>query len=304
MFTANSKDKKRKRSSRSLASRASRMAEVKEAPPDGGLSTEDHKVIFDRFLATGNHSKAYSQERAALLRAEAVDAWDHDASTSATEIENRAAIIVREIREYERRVVFGNNASEAIPGPETRDMGGQFLTNKEWIEQKSELFRIAKEVPKGAILHLHFNAELNPERLLEQAREMDNMYVWSIRPILTEDDLDQTEMMFKVMSAETKSNDIFSPEYEGKPGTWKPKEYDDRVWMRWKEFQVRFKEKFPGQYIQKPEEKAVNTALTCSEQPAVELDQAEYWIKQKMVLSEEEAYQPSQTVNGYVYSGL
>jgi adenosine deaminase CECR1 len=277
------------------------MTEAKEPPPEGDLTTKDPEALLRHFLANGGYVEAYAKQRAELLNAEAVDAWDHDAITKASPSEKRAATIIRVLREFERSVVFGNNASEAIPGPETLDMGGQFLTNKARIETNSELFKISQEVPKGAILHLHFNAELNPERLLKEAQEMDNMYVWSIQPLVTKDDLAQTEMMFKVMAPTTKSNNIFSPEYEGQAGNWRGKEFDQRVWMRWNDFQTCFEEKFGDSYIQSAQEKDDNVrSRTCSEPANVDLNPAEYWIMQKMVLSKEEAYEPTQTVNGYV----
>ena len=275
------------------------MAEAEEPPPEANLGSKDLEAVFKHFLTNGDHSKDYARKRAELHKEEVINAWDSNASTTASPTEKRAAVIVRELREFERRVGFGNNPSEAIPGPETLDMGGQFLTNKARIEKDSELFKISKDVPKGAILHLHFNAELNPERLLKEAQEMDNMYVWSIQPLQTKEDLDKTEMMFKVMAATTKSNNIFSPEYQGRPGTWKPKEFEDKVWMRWKEFQIRFEELFGEDYVQSREEQEDNKrSRTCSEPTKVELNPAEYWIMQKMVLSPKEAYEPAQTVNG------
>ncbi|KAF2678529.1 Metallo-dependent hydrolase [Lentithecium fluviatile CBS 122367] len=302
MFPANSREKKRKRSMRSLRTPGrAPMANPKEPPPHQDPGSE-----LERCLANEELSRAYSQKRADLINKEAEDAWDRAAIDDASPNEKRAMIIVREMREYERRVVFGNNASEAIPGKHTLDMGGQFLTNKERIEHRSLLFKLSHKVPKGAILHLHFNAELNPERLLKEAQTIPNMYVWSIKPLLTKEDLDSTEMMFKVMEADPDkdNNDIFSDKYEGRENTWKPqlgKDVEKKVWMRWDEFQARFKVKFPGLYEQPEEERAANqksTFRTCSEPDKVDLSPAENWIKQKMVLSEEEAYDPKQTVNG------
>ena len=51
------------------------------------------------------------------------------------------------------------------------------------------VFQIAKEVPKGALLHLHFNTEVHPERLLKKAESRKDMYVWSKRSLRSEEDL-------------------------------------------------------------------------------------------------------------------
>lgn len=247
-------------------------------------------------LPENGELQRFKKDREDLVNTEMEQSWDADAKRTATKNEERAAIIVRGLREFERRKVFGNIASEIVPSPNTRDMGGQFLTNKAMIENKSLLFMdIAKEVPKGALLHLHFNAELNPELLLEQARDMANMFVWSNRPLLEPEDLEETEMMFKIMPANTKSNNIFSEEFKTESDSWKKPESNDKVWMKWSEFMSIFRGKFGDEFEERhSEQDPLNSA-----QKPIELQPAENWILQKMVLSEAEAYSPKQTVNGY-----
>lgn len=178
-------------------------------------------------------------------------------------------------------------------------MGGQFLTNKSRIESRSKLYDIAKIVPKGAILHLHFNAELHPERLLEEARSMKNIYIRSIRPLLSQTDLDLTEMVFNVMPDDTFEADIFSADYKGKDANWRDPAIAPYIWMRWHKFQEDFEKHFPGKYVQTYNERLLNGSVPDSSvQGYVQLGPAENWLKQKMVLSEKEAYDPAQTVNG------
>ena len=90
---------------------------------------------FGKLLnATGSESAIahhqYDKYHSELLSDEASKAWDSSAIASSSVAERRAADIIRALREYERKVIFGNNASEATSGPDTLDMGGQFLTNK------------------------------------------------------------------------------------------------------------------------------------------------------------------------------
>ncbi|KAF2851507.1 Metallo-dependent hydrolase [Plenodomus tracheiphilus IPT5] len=262
----------------------------------------DPKSSFDAALGNMNAINAYTEEHRELLESEAKDAWDRDviprdlSRSQDDQIERRAALIIREIREYERRVTFGNLASEAIPGKHTRDMGGQFLTNKERIDTESELYKIAKLVPKGALLHLHFNAELHPERLLERAREMKNMYIRSICPLLTQQDLDKTETVFMILDEDLVEPDVnlFSEHYPGNATNWKTEEWKYRVWMPWAKFQSEFEQRF-GEDYQQPE---VKKPKSCAEPVPVKLNPAENWLKSKMVLSQEEAYGFTQTVNG------
>jgi hypothetical protein len=109
-------------------------------------------TIFDTELGDIKAIKRYLKKRKQLLSEETKDGWDCQVRSQDKD-EKRAAIIIREIQEYEQEFLFDNIASEALPGPETRDMGGQFLTNKKRIENKSKLYKIAREVPKGALLH-------------------------------------------------------------------------------------------------------------------------------------------------------
>lgn len=265
----------------------------------------------------------YAKAHNALLATEANEAWDYTAISNASSLEHRAAQIIRALREYERVVIFGNTASEAIPGPDTLDMGGQFLTNKTRIEGRSKIFQIAKEVPKGALLHLHFNAELNPERLLKEANSMKNMYVWSKRALMNEEDLRETEMVFDVLPNFIPSNNIFSKDYRGVNNeggeSWKAEKIHAqggscknkkacgickngyKAYMKWSHFKEIFAtQKFTRDYRQSESEKHEAGNRLQSEPQQVDLHPAEYWIKQKMVISELEAYGPAQTVNGYV----
>lgn len=326
MFTANSRLKKRRLSTRNLKATAkvfkpvdskevdskevdskevdSKEIDCKESAPDSDSTMADGTVEpleakFARHLSNESETKAYADERQRLVDAETKEAWDTPKQVSEQEI--WASKLVTAIREYERNVIFGNKASEDIPGPETLDMGGQFLTNKQRIEQNSLLFGISHHVPKGALLHLHFNAELNPERLLEEARKMSNMYVWSIMPLTSLDALATTELAFRIMPETTKSCDIFCDDYQGKAKNFNDATLNDVVWMRWAHFRKRFEEikEFSVRYSQPPMTPGLEPGpRTCSDSVAVKLDPAEYWIKQKMVLSEREAYNPAQTVNG------
>lgn len=254
---------------------------------------------------------AYEESRKELLCAERLNAWDRCARpkigslSEQEEVEKRAAIIIRAIREYERTVTFGNIASEALPGVEDLDMGGQYLTNKERIDTKSELFKISKMVPKGALLHLHFNAELYPEILLVRARKMENMYIRSTQRIQDESQLGTTELIFSVLDPTTIKSDvsIFSEDYPliTELDDMKEDEFQKIVWMSWARFQDEFEKRFPEKYKdQELETSREGRPHSCGDSPRHNLRPAENWLRSKMVLSQEEVYHPGQTVNGYI----
>lgn len=285
-----------------MASTKNPVEAKKPEPPKNPMVLEFEELLRDK--ASIN---AYTAAREQLVQLEIDNAWDREVRESADQDERRAASIIRAIREYERVAVFGNIASEAIPGSETRDMGGQFLTNKPRINSRSELHKIAIKVPKGALLHLHFNSELHPERLLERARLMPNLYIRSIRPLLTQEDLDLTEMVFNVLDKDMVESDvdIFSKDYPGTATNFKGKNaMTSKIWMPWHKFQDEFKKHFPGQYEQPEVTIMTEVPKCCSEPGQVSLHPAEVWLRSKMVLSEKEAYGFDQTVNGYVLTCL
>lgn len=278
------------------------------------------RAFFDTEVGSKTVTAKYDENRRRFLEAEDKDAWDRSARPNKSdsdsedkkkddEVEQRAADIIRAIREYERNVTFGNLASEALPLDDDRDMGGQYLTNKDRIDHQSKLYQIAKIVPKGALLHLHFNAELHPELLLVRAREMENMYIRSIIPITEEEHLGQTEMVFNVVDPGTVNRgvNIFSASYPKltNPRDVKNPAYLKTVWMPWKKFRKEFEKKFPGLYKEEEPEtfqagRPPRPPRHCGEPKRAVLYPAENWLRSKMVLSQDEAYRPTQTVNGYV----
>lgn len=255
----------------------------------------------------------YVNKRKELVQRENENAWDRGArpepglESDEDKVEQRAATIIRAIREYERKVTFGNLASEALPDDEDLDMGGRYLTNKKRIETQSQLFKISKMVPKGALLHLHFNAELHPEILLLQARERKNMYIRSTQRIEDESQLGTTELILSVLDPNTVEDgvNIFSKNYPAitTPSDMKDNEFQKKVWMRWAKFQKKFEKRFPGKYEDQESETSRKGEPHCSGSSSLKtLYPAEKWLMSKMVLSREEVYHPDQTVNGYVHT--
>ena len=176
MSSANSPEKKRKRTSESplsLTQRPNKMAtnsgsqavqqstsgQPSEALGPGAfwnLLKDDEFGDVNKSRDNGQSINValeeYAKAHSGLLATEANEAWDYTAISNASSLERRAAQIIRVLREYERVVIFGNTASEAIPGPDTLDMGGQFLTNKTRIEGRSKIFQIAKELQVDLVL--------------------------------------------------------------------------------------------------------------------------------------------------------
>ncbi|KAF2004109.1 Metallo-dependent hydrolase [Amniculicola lignicola CBS 123094] len=195
--------------------------------------------------------------------------WDKHSKSSASEAERRAELIVRRICEEERKYLFGHRASDSSLGSGTLEMGGSFLTNLERISNHSLLYKIAKEMPKGAQLRLYLHGMVHIDNLLKGLRNTPSMFIRSTRPLLTWADLEEAEISFKAMPDHTQPGNIFSQEYN--PGSEGARSLS---WMPWRSFLTAF-ESFEH--------------ATCS---------AEQWVRRKCLLLEDDVYNSKQTVTG------
>ncbi|KAI0437603.1 hypothetical protein F4803DRAFT_538021 [Xylaria telfairii] len=66
------------------------------------------------------------------------------------------------------------------------------------ILQETRLFQVARMIPKGAHLHLHFNSTLLPGVLLGYAKKMPNMYIWSDHQLLKKSDFKDCKLEFSL----------------------------------------------------------------------------------------------------------
>ena len=252
--------------------RNDKINEEKEKIPSHSHGSSDTKImtsianLFNDNLNMSSTQSTYEKDRSALLDAERLDAWDRAAVETATSTEREAAKIIWRIREHDREVLFGNRPGETIPGRNTLDMGGQVLSNLGRIEQ-SELFKIARQAPKGCQLHIHFNTEIETRELIRRACGMDTMYIRSTKALITQQNYDECEIVFNVLPADTTSANIFAEEYDDLLASG-----DEKIWMKWMDFCKKFQES---------QDKA-----------------AEGWVSSKIAFGEDEVYGIRQTLNG------
>jgi adenosine deaminase CECR1 len=248
-------------------------------------------VRWEHHMKMTEVAEQYAAERDQLLAAERENTWDSKARSTASSMEIRAGKIISTIREHERidPELYGNLPGEKMPKSSTRDMGGRFLSNKPRIES-SKLFRIAEEMPKGAHLHLHFNAVLHPSELLLYARrpEMANtMFIRSSRPLLKGIDFEQAEIVFGWHPKEINVGNIFSPNYDPE---WKL--LSSTAWMRWIDFRRHY-----NLHVKAKEHDAKGVSAETHSGKAP-LDAAERWACQKIVIAASDVHNERQTTNG------
>ncbi|KAI0429044.1 hypothetical protein F5Y09DRAFT_332107 [Xylaria sp. FL1042] len=85
--------------------------------------------------------------------------------------------------------------------------GQHFLHIRDRLED-ARLFQVARMVPKGAHLHLHFNSTLLPGVLLGYAKDMPNMYIWSDHRLLEESDFKNCKLEFSLRNLEQVRNEM------------------------------------------------------------------------------------------------
>ena len=222
--------------------------------------------------------EAYRQALEDLQAAEKAIAFDAEVTATSSNIEKQAAALVRKIKAYDWDHTYGP-LRDAHTGQ--RKEGEHFLGNVDLIN-KTELMKIAKRMPKGAHLHIHFNACLPARFLIQQARDIDAMYIRSTLPLTTPENMEASRISFMVMTSDeaTHTKDSDGKEIYVPLGDVWDENYISNTWMPYKQFQRQF---------DFTDEKGHVLRKTHG---------AETWLERKMLISEEEAHNSHQSGKG------
>ncbi|GAO13340.1 uncharacterized protein UV8b_00681 [Ustilaginoidea virens] len=208
----------------------------------------------------------YLAARCQLVRQEKKLDFDSRCRDRATPLEQKVDDVIRRLRKQDEQTIY--NAASPRRGfagqQHKRFAGDHFLSNRELIDQTA-LFDIASHLPKGAHLHIHYNACLPPSVLLDIAKGMDRMFITSDVALVPDNDFasfDSCELQFS----------ITSPDRE-KPGNLFSRDYKPRQTMRFDDFLRQF-----------PSERHHLGA--------------EAWLLDKLCFHEEEAHGLLQTADG------
>lgn len=230
----------------------------------------DH--VIDHKLETAGVRPApldgdYQKRRAELKRREAALGFEWKCTSSASTKEQRVNYILQALKRHDEENIYAKEPPRhSVTGQShPRFAGDHFLSNKALID-KTKVFKLAKRVPKGAHLHIHFNACLQPDVLLKIAGEMEQMYITSDVPLHTTDEdhpkrYKRCKIQFSIMDITASKGSLFDQSYK------------DRTPMKFKEFIKEFPQHYRGA-----------SALE--------------WLQEKLVFREEEAHDLPQTVSG------
>lgn len=189
--------------------------------------------------------------------------FEHRLAAGASSKEQRVDEILQHLKHDDHQNLYAAEpAREGFGGQmHPRFAGDHFLSNKSLID-RSKVFRVAKKAPKGAHLHIHFNACLLPHVLLDIAAGMPQMYITSDVPLVDQRSLTRARIQFSIMAQAASTGDLFSAGYRDREGA-----------MRFGEFLAAFPQRFAGR------------------DPMA-------WLRGRLVFAEEEAHGLLQTVGG------
>ncbi|ROV91406.1 hypothetical protein VPNG_09987 [Cytospora leucostoma] len=223
----------------------------------------DHKMALSGVSTPRDGD--YKQKRDELRRREGALGFEWKCTRSASPKENKVNRILQALRRHDEGNIYGAEPPREGAGGQLhpRFAGDHYLSNKGLID-KTEIFKLARRAPKGAHLHIHFNACLQPSVLLDVASEMDHMYITSDLPLgntLSRNNHRRCKIQFSIMAIKESQGNLFDPRY------------GDRLPMKFSEFLKEFERHYPG-------------------------EDAMAWLQEKLVFREEEAHDSLQTVGG------
>ncbi|CAI6090301.1 unnamed protein product [Clonostachys chloroleuca] len=221
-------------------------------------------------IDSGFRSKdEYYKARRQMLDMDRAVGFDHKCRSRASRLEEEVDKIIQSLKNQDCTEVYGKAPARTGFGGQLhkRIPGDHFLSNVDLIGQ-TEIFNIARRMPKGSHLHIHFNACLQPQVLLNIAKDMERMCISSDLPLVSGnhyENFDRCEIQFsiKAVGCATQGN-LFSSNYEA------------RQWMKFSEF-LRL---FPSKYRKTKNANAMK------------------WLASKLVFQDEEAHNCLQTAEG------
>lgn len=230
------------------------------------------------------NEKEYQDQRELLQNREAALAYDFVCRAKATPAERRANRIVQAVKRRDIELVYEAASPRTGYGGQQhqRFFGDHFLSNADLIEE-TWLFHITRKMPKGAHLHIHFNANLLPDVLVGIAKTMEHMYIMSNVPLMTERGdsagFDSCKISFSIISPkkilerrrEAGTQNLFHVDYI-------PKEP-----MPFKDFCDQFQPFYNKAHGKEQDDDTVDV---------------DTWLRNKLVFQEEETYNLLQTADG------
>ncbi|KAI0386651.1 Metallo-dependent hydrolase [Hypomontagnella monticulosa] len=159
----------------------------------------------------------YIQGREALIAQENKERSDASFKKSLSPIAKRACDIVARIRDQERDTVWTQQLEDSLAQEAegyTVHPGMMFSLSKERMES-TKLWKIVRQMPKGALLHAHIDAMVDFEFLFDVLFATPGMHLAADQPLTTAKTREAAKLTFRFFNKPRTEGDIWSHDYEG-----------------------------------------------------------------------------------------
>ncbi|RDL39187.1 Metallo-dependent hydrolase [Venustampulla echinocandica] len=158
----------------------------------------------------------YVSGREALIAQEKKQRSDYAFRQSLSPLATRACEIVSRIRDEEQRTIWTGEYEDFLAREAGAHVypGMMFGLAKERME-KTKLWKIVRNMPKGALLHAHMDAMVDFDYLFDVLLETKGMHIYCDQPLATKEARDGAWVKFRFQKKDhVEGNSIWSPEYE------------------------------------------------------------------------------------------
>ncbi|KAI4131929.1 MAG: hypothetical protein LQ338_001011 [Usnochroma carphineum] len=156
----------------------------------------------------------YYEGRGALIEQEKSQRSDNSFRQSLTPLAATACAIVSRIRAEEHQTLWidGHVSYPPVPGI-NHYPGMMFALAKPRLEQ-SKTYQILRKMPKGALLHAHMDAMIDPDFLVDQVLATEGMVIQASQGLNTAEAREQASVTFEYSRSPDSSNSsIWSTSY-------------------------------------------------------------------------------------------
>ncbi|KAL9094654.1 MAG: hypothetical protein Q9165_002923 [Trypethelium subeluteriae] len=99
---------------------------------------------------------------------------------------SEACAIVSQIRFEEQQTVWTSDFEDELARTDVDYYPGMMFTHAKERMEKTKLWKIVERMPKGALLHCHYEATVDTDWFIEQAMETPGLHIESAAPLVPE----------------------------------------------------------------------------------------------------------------------
>ncbi|KAI9805823.1 MAG: hypothetical protein M1825_000437 [Sarcosagium campestre] len=159
--------------------------------------------------------KKYLQGRDALIAQEKKQRSDQTFREALSPVAAEACSIVSSIREEERRNVWAAPGNEGLArDQESLIHSGMMFSLAKPRMEGTRLWQIVRAMPKGALLHAHFDAMVDVDWLIEQALATPGLHIEASDALCSPRALELTQFSFRFAKSQSNVSNLWSTDYK------------------------------------------------------------------------------------------